>query len=410
MEQFEHYLREQFEDFESDTAPESWEKIREQLHPKKRRIVAFWWLPTGIAAMLLLYLGLSKTTTPSNDNAGGVAPASPSKIIVPNSKNSQQTITILDKIPTSEPSGKKENTSSTINSINKKVQNTASQKAIPRTDITIKETIISSNNSNVEPTTTATTNNTIENIISIKRENTSLLAALQTLSPAIVNLETNTDLAIARIEDKKPSVIEPLHRQKQHFKFYATIGLSSNYRNITPLTGDENSLTNIKTADVIAINRMGWQANIGVQIPLFKHFVLRPSLNYQGYVTQLQYDLAQPKIENLRGITSSSGNTFTINEYPTATTTEQQIYHSINAQADIMYFFNKKNALSVGAGVGRFLGNSAAKQTLYSSASFKHQFTRFSVEPFFQYHLRNYRATSQYYDFQPYTIGINFGI
>jgi hypothetical protein len=422
---FEDFLREEFEDFESETHPESWSRIREQLHPKqKRRFLVFWWLPVGMA---LLGLGIwwkpnatattivqneVKQKTENTDNqlienkSSDKNNTSAKSEITTKANPNQQIITILDEPKT------QSNHQNNIHSL--------SQKAKPNKQKTsnniTNEGVISSATTSIPSINTTPQNTNIETAIaitpqiSLSQKSVQILQVsfLETL--AIPALEiTHNDLQIPKIASNKTSIKEPLNKQKQHIQFIATAGLSSNYRNISPIADDKNYLTSVKAPSLTSINRIGWQTAIGVQIPIWKHWGLRASLNYQGYLAQLQYDLSKPQIDDIQGKVAAGGSTFVIAEYPKVATTERKIYHSLNLQGDVMYFFNKKNALSAGAGIGRLFGSSP-QQTLYLNASFKHQFARFSAEPFFQYHLNTYRSANAYYNFQPYSIGVNFGL
>jgi hypothetical protein len=423
---FEDFFREEFEDFESETSPESWSRIREQLHTKrKRRFLVFWWLPVGIA---LLGLGIwwkpntsataiiqneVKQKTENTDNQSIVENAkdknnasAKSETIVKSNPN-QQTITILDD--------------SKININNENIINPLSQKAKTNKQKTsnnaINETTKSSATTIIPSINPIPQNTNIETAIAItpqtslsqKRQQIELLSLIEILKIRALDIAEQNDVQIPRVTTTKVTIKEPLNKQKQHIQFVATAGLSSNYRNISPIADDKNYLTSVKVPSLAAINRMGWQTAIGVQIPIWKHWGVRTSLNYQGYVAQLQYDLSKPQIDEIQGRVAAGGSTFVIAEYPKVPIKENDIYHSLNLQGDFMYFFNKKNALSVGAGIGRLFGANP-QQTLYLNTSFKHQFARFSAEPFFQYHLNNYQAKNKYYNFQPYTIGVNFGL
>ncbi len=423
LDNFEDFFRETFEDFESETNPESWSHIREQLHPKpKRRFLAFWWLPVGVALMGLgIWWKPNATATaivPNevnkkiesvdnqsiiNKKADKNTASAKSETVVKTNPN-QQIITILDE--------------SKIVSDNQNTINQLSQKAKPNKQKTSNNNINQTSNSvtvisniaaipqntNVETATVIKQ----ETSLSQKREQISQLSLLQTLTIPFIEIVQN-DVQIPMIETSAIAIKEPLNKQKRHIQFVATAGLSSNYRNISPITNDKNYLTNVKTPSMGAINRMGWQTTIGVQIPITKHFGIKTSLNYQGYLAQLQYDLSKPQIDDIQGKVAQGGTSFQIAEYPTVARSEKDRYHSLNLQGDVMYFFNKKNALSAGAGIGRLFGTSP-QQTLYLNTSFKHQFARFSAEPFFQYHLNTYQSKAQYYNFQPYSIGINFGL
>jgi hypothetical protein len=403
MEQFEHYLREQFEDFESETSPESWERIREQLHPKKRRIVAFWWLPTGIAALVLF--GIWFASNPKKTAVATTENKSQTTLNQSIIENKETKSNILSSITKSEKTNTiTKNTTTTPNQKSKtdafqtqvKANKNSNSTAQNNTQNTIIANANSSNANNEISSTTinATTKKSVEEVVT----------KIAILFPNALDIATRDDLEIPKI-DISPILKTPVQSQKQKTKFYTSVGLSSNYRNITPISGDEFYLNNITAPNAIALNRLGWDASAGVQIPFLKHWAIRPALAYQGYLTQLNYDLSQPKVEDITGTASLTGTTFTIKDYPQNIITEKNAYHSLNLQADIMYFFNKKNALSVGGGVGRTLGTNPQSGT-YVSAAYQRRIKGINIEPFFQYHLSNYRATSTYYNFQPYRVGV----
>lgn len=60
LDEFENYFQEQFEDFESEPEPESWQKIHDRLHGKRRRIFFWWWIPILAVAIIGAGYFLSK--------------------------------------------------------------------------------------------------------------------------------------------------------------------------------------------------------------------------------------------------------------------------------------------------------------------------------------------------------------
>ncbi len=414
FDEFENFWQDEFENFESEPRPEEWEKIRERLHPK-RRILPIWWFATAamlVGSGLFVWNGMNvkKMASDKNITINNKSENTDNQLInidINNKKVEQN----IEKNITQQQTGTTNivTAPTTSNQKSEKIaqkENVSNIVFVPKAD-DLKKTI------EVEKEDKQLKENTIPTIekgkeLIEKRNAIEYLATIKILAPVFVNFLSEKN--IERVNDE-PILTKPTNR-KLPLKIVLSAGLSSNYRNITPLKEDHTLLTNVEIPNFTSINRAGWQANLGLQIPISKRLALRSGLTYQGFLAKMNYKLTYPEVTaaSVRGSVTASGFQISDISYESEVKSEDKIYHTIGVQADIMYFFNPKNALSTGASIGRLVGGDTQKQkTLYCNVAYLHRFKKMSVEPFFRYHLKNYQTTDNYYTFQPFSFGVNVG-
>jgi hypothetical protein len=391
---FEDFFREQFEDFESEPSAQEWENIRKKLHPK-RRLIAFWWMfPAAILVGASLLVWNMTNQKEYVDNPPAVLNTTKGDL-----KSSENQLTEKNT-----PEKNSNNIASTTSNIldvkiENKSKNTVKSSLSQKNGVKNIGLAPNGNNENVSEAATE------QRVIETPRITTEELSNVALLNPTLIH--SNIEKSIERITTTSQLEIKKTIDKHSIVNIFTSAGFSSNYRNINPIKDDNVLLSNVQIPNFTSINRLGWQANMGVRIPMTTHWSLRASLSYQGFKSNIQYKLITPDVENLSGLLTSSGFQVSNIQYKSTEVIESKIYHNLGIQTDLMFYFNKKNAITAGVSVGRLFGEKQ-QNTLYLNSSYLHKFENFSVEPFFRYHLKTYQTNNNYYNFQPYSFGINF--
>lgn len=438
---FEDFFKEEFEDFESEPSVESWEKIREQLHPKpKRRVLAFWWLPTAALVVAglayILYpkqhntdsnkanINTSITTDKSENNDLPNAHNDETNIIINNNDN-QLNETVSPKVTETNTAAITKQERSTIENetpIKNATNNIVKSKNTNRNNataeklgdnITTENTELNKAGNNVQIST-----NNIKNPIDVVQvtHKQEIINALPLITPILqLSIHTVTPLFVTtnldKLEEHKAHITTPVHKQNiNKTAWFAKIGATANYRNINPTVDDNQLITDITAPKLSAAKRLGFQAAVGLQVPIYKQLAWRNSINYQGTMQYLYYHLSEGQGASFSGTTTGSSFQVTTVDYEKSYITDKQYFHSVGLQSDLVYLLNKKHSLSFGAGFGKLLTNTPRQNTIYLNAGYTYKMKYFSIEPFVQYHLKNYQAKSGLYNYQPFSFGINIGI
>ncbi|MFZ4543133.1 MAG: hypothetical protein ACOYOA_03715 [Saprospiraceae bacterium] len=417
FDKFEKFLQQEFDHYEAETADESWELIREKLHPKpKRRFFGFWLFPVigliSVAYLIQTYspVVIGSGTTASlisaraHKSTGEVFSTNPTPEI--NSENAENLYNNAAK------NGNASNTLA-VNTggdmlflaTKGKHGNRSQMKNIddgtnaPFAESTRSglQSVASKNPNVVEERATS--------IVAATREAYSSCSALAILAPSFV--EFTNQVSMKRREND--ALIAPIHQQKNKgVRLYAAVGISSNYRDMSANSSDIYYVSNVQAPALTSIDRLGIQASLGLKYQLTKRIAIRPTINYQGYYHKLDYIVYENELNSISGLANGSNYEFSNVTYKNTQVKERDFNHSIGLQTDIMYAFNKTDALIAGAGLGKMLGNNGAT-TQWLNISWQHRLYRYSIEPFVQMSLIKQTATNNYYYYQPFSFGIKFG-
>ena len=413
---FEDFFREQFEDYESAPNTDSWQQIQARLHAKRRRIALWWWIPTGIAALLVGFLCLKsfsdKNRTPQNNVA---------KI----ENTTQKDSAILPKINTSETLKELQNTPSENNlAIENKIQNEAKTNILPnispkKATFHYEETHISNERTvfhevpNIENSTpnTPLQNTQIEEIAKPKSKEKISFAFLPILlnevfsgeeisikMPPSTTVETKNNIIKKRFS---PSIIASLNAAPTY-----------NFRNISPNKTDNNYVNNIANPATLSTERIGLQVGTDIDFKLTKHLGFATLFNYQYTPFQVAYDLRKNETPTIEGLVTNKGNSLNINSvsYQTSQEILTQNLHSVNAAFALNFYSNEKNKWSAGMGTGKWFGKDRLSGTpFYTTFVYTHTFKKgLKIAPFFRYDFKNYTLNNKILEIQPYQFGLKF--
>jgi hypothetical protein len=423
LDQFEDFWREELEAFESEPDDKEWEAIRDRLHPK-RRMIPLWWL-VPLAAALVGVGVFRQLSQPDNqlkatDSHIPIQTITTTKDIISSKATQEQQRLEQMTNPNSTSVTKSNNANNPI--LNQ--EKTTNRQEVNR--IGVEKHLITSNNySNV-----VTNNNATQQRISTKdsllkeNENSSAMANAErrqkesTMNPlptkiiALIPQQANTifEPALEKVNDwasiKEPSV----KKQNKRKGLYFGLGTSLNLRNISPIKTDDFAMTQVQLPSLTSSNRIGWQASIGYKLPIRNRLVWRSSLQYQGFIAKLDYRLKLPEIEDIEtsAQVSNAGLSLRYEQINLKQTdkNEHYLYHNMSWNNELGGSINDKNALYIGASLGKMLSTNGVSAAL--NATYSHRFKYFAIEPYFQHHLKYYTSKEPIYTFQPYAIGVNF--
>ena len=413
---FEKFLQKEFEHFEGETTEQSWEQIREKLHPKpKRRILGFWLLPffALLATAYLFYpqAGGEKAAQQPAGSTGFVRSNVENSVSEPSEGLSLEN-SVADYADNSTATPERTGGKDIRSLLNKPVQSAESKivREKPFAARSAKITAAKSALPLAENTAEKSESPEIEIAANelkkpAQREVLSLADAIATIWPANVECKD----AAVELPNAFGSLIKPLGKQKNKgVRLTGSVGLCTNYQQLSANSADNFYVSNVNAPELLSANRMGIQASIGLKIQLSRKLSLRPALNYQGFSRSLDYLVYENELKSWNGV--SFGNSYELSavEFKNTQIHERNYRHSIGLQTDLLWSFNKRDALSVGAGIGRFVGHDSAP-TQWLSCSWQHRAARYTLEPFAQYSLKKYAGLNKYYYYQPISFGIKFG-
>ena len=413
---FEGFFREQFEDFESAPNTDSWQQIQARLQPKRRRIALWWWIPTGIAALLAGFLCLKsfsdKNETPQNNVAKIGDTTQKDSAILPQINKSENAKDIQNTLFKNKPVAENK----TLNEVKTKILHSISPK---KATIHYEETHISNEQTvfhevpNIENSTpnTPLQNTQIEEIAKPKNKEKISFAFLPTLlnevfsgeeisikMPPYTTIETKNNIIKKKFS---PSTIASLNAAPTY-----------NFRNISPNKTDNNYVNNIANSATVSTERIGLQVGTDIDFKLTKHLGFATLFNYQYTPFQVAYDLRKNETPTIQGLVTNKGNSLNINSvsYQTSQEILTQNLHSVNAAFALNFYSNEKNKWSAGIGTGKWLGKDKLSGTpFYTIFTYTHSFKNgFKIAPFFRYDLKNYTLSNKILEIQPYQFGLKF--
>jgi hypothetical protein len=410
LDEFENYFQDQFEDFESEPEPESWQKIHDRLHGKRRRIFFWWWIPmvaiATIGAGFFLFKGkntsdleaknLPQKNVPStidtsnqpantltqenNPSVNQVTPSTNSTVLI--SANIQQTTSIQKLSPKSLPDSKVQ------------IDNKSFEKIDLNNDGAIYHEVPNIKNT---PILSSNTVKMKENI------NIALLSGLD-----LKTLDENKKTPV--IEPKRSNLIEPVKKENPKWAVFVSAAPTYNLTNVSPNKDDKTFVTDVKTASLRSSNRIGVQAELGVLRQTNSRLQFFGALNYQWTPFSLDYTLYKAEVNNIDAFVSNAGKTVNVNKvnYTTSPETVQQNWHLASINTGIHFSLNKKNQLSIGVGAGKWLGKNALQGTpMYGIASYSYQFkSGLMLSPYLKYDFKTYQLSNDLFQVQPYQIGL----
>jgi len=415
---FEKFLQKEFEHFESETSDQSWEEIRAKLHPKpRRRLIGFWFLPF-FALLSGAYFFYARPEHPQgNDNVAVTLNEShtderPVLVNTPSVQMKQEEQTKLAVETELKGSAFSEIKNRHEKSLNKSAQSSSEVRNNKTRSAELKiNTVEFAANMNDNPDVDENTANAVkEKVAQVEggkeqREVCTLVDAVAILWPAEV-VENN---GVERLPAESRTIVTPVNRQKDKgIRLSGSIGLCTNYQLLSANTADNFYVSTVNAPDLLSIDRMGIQANIGLRFQLSRQFSLRPSLSYQGFKRQLDYVVYENEVKSWTGV--SFGNSYELSgiEFKNTQIRERGFNHTVGLQADLMWSPNKRHVLSIGAGIGRTRA-SGISIAQWVVCSWQHRLQRYAIEPFVQYNTRKYAGLDKYYYYQPLSFGIKFG-
>lgn len=408
---FEDFFREQFEEFESAPNPDSWQIIQERLQQKRRRIALWWWLPTGIAAMLIGFLCLKSFSNKANENTVETV-----KI-----ERSTNTDTIIQ--PDTDTNKSEENSTireeKTTPIFENKIKKQAVKDILPQRKNTHYELTQVQNETSVYhdvPNIDNSTPNTplqtitIENKIGENKAKINI-SFLPTLLNQVVSGEEiiiKAPLSI-RSEDKN-TLNKPQKKASKIVTFAVDIAPTYNFKNISPNTSDDSYINNILIPAIASAQRIGLQIGTDIDFKLTKHLGFSTLLGYQYTPFDVAYDLRKNETPNIDALVINKGNTLTINNvtYNTERISISQNWHALNATFALNFYSNEKNKWSAGIGTGKWFGkDKPSGNPFFTSLTYTHKFNNgLKVAPFFRYDLKNYTSNNNLLKVQPYQLGL----
>ena len=407
---FEGFFREQFEDFESAPNVDSWQLIQERLQTKRRRIALWWWIPTGIAAVLVGFLCI-KSFSNNNERA--------TKNIVKIENTSKKDTFIQPKTNAKEVGEKIENITNTIeinaknSTINKSVKSILPQKST----IHYEETHISNEQTvyhevpNIENSTPNISSSSVKVEEVMKPKNIKFfgITMLPTLRRQVFSNEevkVKIPMSVAIVEKNtllkkkfKPSIIASVNAAPTY-----------NFRNISPNKNDENYINKIISPAITSTQRIGLQIGSDIDFKLTKRLGFATLFNYQYTPFSVAYDLRRNETPTIDALVTNKGNSLNINSvsYETSREIITQNWHSLNAALAFNFYSNEKNKWSVGIGTGKWLGKDKPLGTpIFTTLGYTHTFKNgLKLAPFFRYDLKNYTLNNKILEVQPYQFGL----
>jgi hypothetical protein len=410
LDEFENYFQEQFEDFESEPEPESWQKIHDRLHGKRRRIFFWWWIPmvaiATIGAGFFLFKGnntsdleaqnlpqknipttigastQSANTLVQENNSSNNTLTPPNNSTVLISANIQQTTSVKKLSPKSLPDSKVQ------------IDNKSFEKIELNKDVAIYHEV-----PNIENTPISSSN-------TVKTKENISIALLNRL--ALQTLEENKKTPV--IEPKRSNLIQPVKKENPKWAVFVSAAPTYNLTNVSPNKDDKTFVTDVKTASLRSSSRIGVQAELGVLRQTNSRLQFFGALNYQWTPFSLDYTLYKADVNSIDAFVSNAGKTVNVNKvnYTTSPETVQQNWHLASINTGINFSLNKKNQLSIGVGAGKWFGKNALQGTpMYGIVSYSHQFkSGLMLSPYLKYDFKKYQLSNDLFQVQPYQIGL----
>ena len=409
---FEGFFREQFDEFESAPNPDSWQIIQERLEQKRRRTALWWWIPTGIAAILVGFLCLKSFSNKVNEKTDETVKIEHSTktdtIIQPNTDANKNEVNEV----------KQEN--KTIQIFENKIKKQATKDILPQRKNTHyeltqiqNETTVYHDVPNIEnstPNTPLQTTTTIENKIGENKAkiNISFLPIL--LNQVVSGEEMIVKIPLSIKSDGKNTLSKPKKKSSKIVTFAVDIAPTYNFKNIAPNTSDESYINNISIPAIASAERIGLQIGTDIDFKLTKHLGFSTLLGYQYTPFDVAYDLRKNETPNIDALVINKGNTLTINRvtYDTERISVSQNWHSLHAAFALNFYSNEKNKWSAGIGTGKWFGkDKPSGNPFFTSLTYTHKFNNgLKVAPFFRYDLKNYTSNNNLLKVQPYQLGL----
>jgi hypothetical protein len=412
---FEDFFREQFEDFESAPNADSWQIIQERLQPKRRRIALWWWLPTGIAAMLLGFVCLKSFSNKENKNTQETVKIEKSikkdTMVAPTTDASIEINTSEKKVTSQE--GK------LLQKAENEIKNKQIKDILPQKKGTHYETTYIKNETTVYHEVPniddSTPNKPVQEAVIYKdavanKENV-IIALLPTLWKQVLSGEEITvKITPVTDNDKKSALTTPQKKSNKRVSFSADIAPTYNLRNILPNANDERYINNITIPAITSAQRIGLQIGGGIDFKLSKYFGISTLFGYQYTPFDVTYDLRKNETPNIDALVVNKGNTLTINSvtYDTERVTLSQNWQSINAAFSLNFYSNEKNKWSAGIGSGKWIGkDKLSGSPFFTTLTYTHEFKKgLKIAPFFRYDLKNYTLNNNLLEIKPYQFGL----
>lgn len=411
LDEFENYFQEQFEDFESEPELDSWQKIHDRLHGKRRRFFFWWLIPiVGIATIGAgLFLSKKKNTnelvTPKIEEKSNLKYVDTSvlpdnKILTQENNPSVATLTqpIISNI-----------------SVSTNIQQTTSvQKLSPKSLSDSKAKIDDKSFEIIEINKEFSVHHEVPNIENTAATSSNVVKTKENLSIAllsVLSLETVTENnEIPTIQPKKSSLIQPIKKENPKWSLFVSAAPTYNLANVSPNKNDKTFVTDVKTAALRSSSRVGIQAELGILRQTSSRFQFFGALNYQWTPFSLDYTLYEAEVNTIDAYVSNAGKSVNVNKvnYTTSVEKAQQNWHLASVNTGINFSLNKKNQLSVGIGIGKWFGKDALQGTpMYGVASYSHLFKGgLQLSPYIKYDLKKYQLSNDLFQVQPYQIGL----
>jgi hypothetical protein len=412
---FEDFFREQFEDFESAPNADSWQIIQERLQPKRRRIALWWWLPTGIAAVLLGFVCLKSFSNKENRTIQETVKIEKSikkDTIVEPTTDANIYIDANEKKATLQEDMSVQNAKNEIN--NKAIKDLLPQKNNTHYEKTYikNETTVYHDVPNIENSTpnTPTQEAIIEKDAIASKEKISI-ALLPTLWKQVLSGEEITvKIPPLTNNDKKNTLTAPQKKSNKMVSFSVDIAPTYNLRSILPNANDERYINNITIPAITSAQRIGLQIGGGIDFKLSKYFGISTLFGYQYTPFDVTYDLRKNETPNIDAFVINKGNTLNINSvtYDTERVTLSQNWQSINAAFALNFYSNEKNKWSAGIGSGKWIGkDKLSGSPFFTTLTYTHEFKKgLKIAPFFRYDLKNYTLNNNLLEIKPYQFGL----
>ncbi len=408
---FEDFFREQFEEFESAPNPDSWQIIQERLQQKRRRIALWWWLPTGIAAILIGFLCLKSFSNKANENTVET-------VKIERSTNTDTIIhTDTDTNKSEENSTIREEKTTPIfeNKIKKQaVKDILPQRKNTHYELTQvqNETTVYHDVPNIDNSTpnTPLQTITIENKIGENKAKINISFLPTLLNQVVSGEEIIIKAPLSIKSEDKNTLNKPQKKASKIVTFAVDIAPTYNFKNIAPNTSDKSYINNISIPAIASAERIGLQIGTDIDFKVTKYLGFSTLLGYQYTPFDVAYDLRKNETPNIDALVINKGNTLTINSvtYDTERISVSQNWHSLNATFALNFYSNEKNKWSAGIGTGKWFGkDKPSGNPFFTSLTYTHKFNNgLKVAPFFRYDLKNYTSNNNLLKVQPYQLGL----
>jgi hypothetical protein len=414
IDEFDNFFRDRLEDFDSAPNEHEWQGIQERLHPKRRRVALWWWIPTGIAALIGSVLICRQLPI----NHGNPPSENQTIVTTKNQENVENNAQIKTQNVDKQEIAIKDNENQYLEkSKNKNIDGKITVRIGTKTyekSITDGQPIVYHEvpdiaTSEPKPSTENTKNTTVENT-----EKRPFLTFV--LLPLLENsIFSEKEINLKDFQAKFTSNTVDLKKKKNFYplKFYMGVSPTYNFKNVNPNENDNVFVSKIQNPTFASKQRIGLQLETRCSKQVSKRIGFSTTLAYQLMPFEVSYLQRKENTEVVVSSISNAGKSLNISDvsYDYEAVNIHKNLHSLSAIAAMNFHLNEKNALSLGIGKGIWMGKEKLSGSpTYASISYERALqNRLKITPYFNYHLRSYATSNAVLNIQPYQIGIKIG-